>query len=390
MINSSADATRNLGLDVVRSAAILMVMACHYGNTFLFWSGVQDPQRFGAAPGFFGVELFFVLSGFLIGRILLNIAATRPTRQALLVFLTRRWLRTLPLYIVWVCLLWAFLPFMHVSASYVLRYLTLTQNFSWLMPDDNFFPVSWSLTVEEWFYLSFGSLMILCAAWLKRRAAIWIPIAVFLAVPTIVRCLIPETNPLAEDMRRVMFLRLDAIAYGAAIAAVSLHHPKWLRYPLPLLILGLSIVVIAWENVLPLSHRFASAFMFNLSSIGLALCLPAAIQWRQAPRWFESVARTISAQSYGLYIMHLTFIDLVFWARGQWSWLTVPVAMVVSLAAPVVLSWLSFHFFETPILNLRPSQARTLMLLPPEANASVANSNSTLDSDDKFAPVRAR
>ena len=91
MTISPTDTTRNLGLDVVRSIAILLVMGCHYGNTFLFWLGVQDPQRYGAAPGFYGVELFFVLSGFLIGRILLNIATTRPTGEQLLVFLTRRW-----------------------------------------------------------------------------------------------------------------------------------------------------------------------------------------------------------------------------------------------------------------------------------------------------------
>lgn len=66
MTISPTDTTRNLGLDVVRSIAILLVMGCHYGNTFLFWLGVQDPQRYGAAPGFYGVELFFVLSGFLI------------------------------------------------------------------------------------------------------------------------------------------------------------------------------------------------------------------------------------------------------------------------------------------------------------------------------------
>jgi peptidoglycan/LPS O-acetylase OafA/YrhL len=86
MTISSTDATRNLGLDVVRSIAILMVMACHYGNAFLYWLGVPNPEYYGAAPGFYGVELFFVLSGFLIGRILLNIAAVQPTGKALWVF----------------------------------------------------------------------------------------------------------------------------------------------------------------------------------------------------------------------------------------------------------------------------------------------------------------
>jgi peptidoglycan/LPS O-acetylase OafA/YrhL len=389
MTISPTDTTRNLGLDVVRSIAILLVMGCHYGNTFLFWLGVQDPQRYGAAPGFYGVELFFVLSGFLIGRILLNIATTRPTGEQLLVFLTRRWLRTLPLYILWVGILWAFVPFTHVSTDYIVRYVTLTQNFFWRMPNDNFFPVSWSLTVEEWFYLFFASLMVLSAACLRHRAAIWIPIATFLVVPTILRYLVPESGPLAGDMRTVMFLRLDAIAYGTVVAAVSLLHPGWLRQPRLLLALGVALIVAAWENLLYLPHHLASVLTFNLSSIGLALCLPAAIRLRQAPRWFVRIARAISAQSYGLYIMHLTFIDLTFRARGQWPWLTVPAAMAISLGAPVVLSWLSFRYFETPILNLRPSQARTQMFLPGDQPVSEVASRSS-SADSQFAPLRVR
>jgi peptidoglycan/LPS O-acetylase OafA/YrhL len=262
------------------------------------------------------------------------------------------------------------------------------QNFYWRMPDDSFFPVSWSLTVEEWFYLSFGGAMVLCAASLRHRAAIWIPIAVFLAVPTVLRYLTPESSPLADDMRRVMCLRLDAIAYGAVVAALSLYYPGCLRRPLPLLALGLALVVIAWENLLPLSNRLASVFTFNVSSIGLALCLPAAVRCRQAPRWFAASARTISAQSYGLYIMHLTFIDLAFWARARWPWVTVPAAMALSLAAPAVLSWLSFRYFESPNLKLRPSQARAQRLRTGEPPAGTASIRS--DGDDEFAPLRAR
>jgi peptidoglycan/LPS O-acetylase OafA/YrhL len=63
--------------------------------------------------------------------------------------------------------------------------------------------------------------------------------------------------------------------------------------------------------------------------------------------------------------------------------------MAISLGAPVVLSWLSFRYFETPILNLRPSQARTQMFLPGDQPVSEVTSRSS-SADSQFAPVRVR
>ena len=52
MTISPTDTTRNLGLDVVRSIAILLVMGCHYGNTFLFWLGCKIRSAMGRRLGF--------------------------------------------------------------------------------------------------------------------------------------------------------------------------------------------------------------------------------------------------------------------------------------------------------------------------------------------------
>lgn len=378
-------ADRNLGLDIARASAIVMVMICHYGNLLLFWLRVPNPERYPAPGGFFGVELFFVLSGFLIGRILLEIARTQPSPRALGIFLVRRWMRTLPLYLIWLVVVWSFLPYVHVSPSYVLRYLTLTQNLFWPMPDDHFFAVSWSLTVEEWFYLLFGSGVILCAAFVSRRTAIWLPIALFLIVPLALRWLTPDNSPLMADIRRVAVLRLDAIAYGAAMAAISLYRPHWIARPLLLLGIGAVLAVAAWENVLGLllSWHLATILMLNLSSLGLVLMLPAAVQVQRAPRWFAAPVRMIAAQSYGLYIMHLTFLDLAFWVNGTWPWINKPTAWLGSLVIPFVLSWLSFRYFETPILRMRPSQR----LRFPVTGADVAGLDQRMHSAGDASPV---
>ncbi len=351
---------RNLGLDVVRATAILMVVGCHYGNAILANMGVPNPAIYPAPAGWFGVELFFVLSGFLIGRILFRLAETTPRPGALLVFLTRRWMRTLPLYFAWICLLWLFLPYDRKSAYQVMQYLTLTQNLYWPMPLDNWFAVSWSLTVEEWFYLLFGTCVILCAAVLPRRLAVWLPVALFIVVPTYLRCTLPTTDPLFADIRRVALLRLDAIAYGAAMAAISMYRPAWLKHPIPLLAVGLLLVVLAWlrASAWLVPWHMAGSLMLSMGSLGLVLCLPAAVNLTRAPRWLEGMIRTISAQSYGLYIMHLTFLDLAFWFRGSRPWLSWQVAIFTALALSFALSWLSFRYFESPILSRRPTQGR--------------------------------
>ena len=140
----------------MRATAIVFVLASHCGDTFAGWLGGRAPEWLSVS-GFFGVELFFVLSGFLIGRLLLGIIAEPPSLRAWGVFMARRWMRTLPIYLLWIAVLaviWPPRPW-----DQVLRYATLTQNLAWPMPS-GWFGVSWSLTVEEWFYLLFSALLL--------------------------------------------------------------------------------------------------------------------------------------------------------------------------------------------------------------------------------------
>ena len=81
-------AERRVGLDVVRSLAILLVVFSHYVRNVSFWFGAAPPDRVYWS-GDLGVDLFFALSGFLIGRILLDIAARDPSWRNAAVFMLR-------------------------------------------------------------------------------------------------------------------------------------------------------------------------------------------------------------------------------------------------------------------------------------------------------------
>ena len=179
---------RNIGLDVLRSCAILLVLLSHFGGGVTYLIGWAFPLWI-YLPGFFGVELFFVLSGFLIGSLLLDICDRNVNFRAWIIFLVRRWMRTVPAYLVFVAVCWELLS-PQLSSGVLLSYITFTQNLFWPMPPGSFFAVSWSLTIEEWFYLLFSSVLFICVVSLPR-GGFWIAVFLFLALPLILRVTVP-------------------------------------------------------------------------------------------------------------------------------------------------------------------------------------------------------
>ena len=244
---------RNFGLDLVRATAILLVMVSHWANNFSHWIGVQVDWRVFFA-GEVGVDLFFVLSGFLIGRILLEIARTAPTWTNYAIFMIRRWMRTLPLY-----------PSLRSSAFHVfpagrglgrllLQFVTLSQNLYHPMPAHWYFSVSWSLTIEEWFYLLFGLALIGMTAVLRRwRTALGVSLAFFMAGPLALRFGVADYARWDSTLHQMVFFRIDAIAYGVLLAYLYMQGSWLFRRPLFPLCAGLLLIVWAWSGRLPLS-----------------------------------------------------------------------------------------------------------------------------------------
>ena len=157
------------GPDIVRCIAILAVLICHEGVIMLSWWHRSLPNHL-AYLGFFGVMLFFVLSGFLIGIIMIDLLSANASLRSWGIFLIRRWLRTLPAYYAWLLLVLVPLAYFGAcgvsweEAKRVLPfYLSMTQNLMW-RPVSTWFSVSWSLGVEEWFYICFPVLFLMLLA----------------------------------------------------------------------------------------------------------------------------------------------------------------------------------------------------------------------------------
>jgi peptidoglycan/LPS O-acetylase OafA/YrhL len=365
MISMSRKTPHVIGLDIIRAAAILMVLLSHCGSIFCQWEGWDFPWEL-AVGGFFGVTFFFALSGFLIGRILLDLLDRQPGFHDWLVFMQRRWLRTLPLYYLCLLLLSLFWrPRFWESDRTVLWhdlpwYLTLAQNLGWA-PVDRWFDVSWSLTVEEWFYLGFSAILFAGARWIRRDAALAVTIGAFILVPLALRALLPASVDWGELTNKVVLLRLDAIAWGVLMAWMFRRIPAVQRWSGILFAAGLVCTIVNWNGaprrMLHMPDAVWKPLVFDMTSIGCVLCMPYAALLERCWRPLERMARSLSAQSYALYLIHLDVLGIVSFYKEKLH-LPNSLAIMITLAAMAGLSYLSYWYFERPILELRPVQGQ--------------------------------
>jgi peptidoglycan/LPS O-acetylase OafA/YrhL len=356
---------RMYGLDLCRTVAVLLVVCGHMLQH-------SQPNAWLASMGFaglFGVDLFFCLSGFLIGRILLIDASRWPSeRQAgLYRFWYRRWMRTLPLYLFFFLVS---LRFDWTGSSDLwsrVSYLVFAQNFLWPMPA--FFGLTWSLAVEEWFYFSFPLLVMLAlAVGRSPKQAMRLAVAVFILVPPLVRFALTSGphgfGSLDEGVRHVTLFRLDSIGYGVLMACVSQWRPELfarlgrLYWVFGGLVLA-CMVSTKFDHFGWSSSRILAAVYFSVSGLGFAGLIPF-FHGLASPRSkaVSLFVRYTSLISYSMYLAHIfafmSVMTLLHKAGLYGSiypnpWLIYPLFFLAVYA----LSTLTYLGIEKPALALR-------------------------------------
>lgn len=354
---------RSAGLDLLRAAAILMVLLSHCSDMFAGFFGASAPAALSAS-GFLGVELFFVLSGFLIGRLLFEILADGVSFRAWRVFMLRRWMRTLPLYYTVLFLLaWLWAPRFWEPGTAALWhdlpwYAGLVQNLAWPMMD-GWFGVSWSLTIEEWFYLLFSLCLMGFAAHTDGRYSPWWVIGLFLTIPLIVRLAVGHWTGGPITVSKIALLRLDSIAYGVALALLERQSSRLFQYPRLAAAIGLVLLGLAWRETISDWHLIAPAAFLPLFppllSVGFALWFPLALCLPHGHGIAIWMVRRLSTLSYSLYLTHLTILEM-FGYMVQLHRISPPSAVVGSLGTILCVSWLTWRVIEQPFMALRPAQ----------------------------------
>lgn len=311
------------GLDNLRAFAIIFVFLFHY---FILSGGepnwLPDVARFGWT----GVDLFFVLSGFLISSQLFQ-EIKYDNRISLKDFFLKRAFRILPAYLFTVGL-YFFLPFFREKESLapLWKFLTFTQNIGLDAKDEGTFSHCWSLCVEEHFYLFLPLILIfiLSEKWMKRS---YLVLAFFFIFGIAVRiyCYNNLYLPnIADDYNWMYwykyiyyttYSRLDGLLAGVFIAGLYHFYPKiWTKIsPFGNLILafGLMIFILAYFLCGDQMTFNASVFGFPLVALGYGFWVLGAIcpssflyRWRSVP------LSRIATLSYAIYLTHKGIIHI--------------------------------------------------------------------------------
>ena len=319
LLKLEIDTNRIYGLDILRAFAILFVV---YGHGI---SIVQSFIPIGFLQIFYfdGVSIFFVLSGFLIGRILLRTIDKYGTSfTSLLNFWIRRWFRTLPNYfLILILLLLANTITQDVQISNIWKYFLFTQNFS--EPHPLFFPEAWSLSIEEWFYILIPACLFLFTSLFKRKEIITLTIIVGIIMAVIAiryyRFMVVDldTSHLWDaEFRKQVITRLDSIMFGVLGAYFShYYNEKWLNYRKALLLFG--IVLLLLYKVIPTFHSvsifpfYHYVISFALVAIGTLLLLPFLSTYENGSGIIYKTLTTISLISYSMYLINLSMVKFI-------------------------------------------------------------------------------
>jgi len=354
--------SRVYGLDVFRAIAILTVVLGHGG--FLIGN---------VLPGFpyikiiDGVELFFVLSGFLIGTILIKMQERegKLTPGMIFSFWKRRWFRTLPNYylvlLLNVIFVWLGITYGKLE-MFNWKFLVFAQNFSTHFTD--FFWESWSLTIEEWFYILTPLTLLIFHQSLVKKFSIkqltLFTVLIFIFLPLLYRISISgeEVDYFWYDVkfRKVVITRLDAIMYGVLFAWLKFYYPRsWKKIALPLFIVGLVMIyVIMYLHESNPTGFFGKTLYFSLMGLAAALLLPYADSRKSFKTGFGKMMTHISLISYSMYLVNLSLVaDVIRMNYEPQSKIEYLVTYIFFWLAVVVISTLLYKYFEKPMMDIR-------------------------------------
>ena len=318
---------RIFGLDVLRFVAIFMVLLGH--------SLILVPQEYKKSVNPFlydGVAIFFVLSGFLIGGILVKIVNKQAASWAgLLDFWKRRWMRTLPVYLVVLLFLLVYtLIFFPVNfPKEWFRFFIFTQNiFGHYRP--GFFAEAWSLSIEEWFYLSVP-LILFVALMVFKSSTKWTILLVsigLLAAITYYRYYLYYSYGISENPNLYQiklfkkFLtygidyqvipRLDSIMFGVLAAFIAHYYPLvWnAKWNILLVFVGLYLLYYSKFHMGKSYGPFANIWCPTLKSLAVFFMLPFMSNLRKGLGKWTIWISFFSLISYSMYLVNLNVVTI--------------------------------------------------------------------------------
>jgi len=277
---------RNPNLDLLRATAITMVVIYHTAQTT---PAIRPITNYGE----YGVDLFFVLSGWLIGGLYWRERHAFGSVQ-IVRFWMRRWIRTLPPYFAALLVAWL--------AAYALRnqafdyaYLVFVQNYYHYIP---FFQVSWSLCVEEHFYLL---LPLLLAFHRGKVNPVWFILP--LIVPVLSRLAV-SGEEYSLYFKTATHLRMDGLILGVWLSYLAVEYPH--RFETLIRSSPWAVLIAAFVLTgLVLAGGLVKFLLWGtVSAVFFSALLVVAVSRTETKGLTASIAAPIALASYSIYLTH--------------------------------------------------------------------------------------
>jgi peptidoglycan/LPS O-acetylase OafA/YrhL len=334
---SVVEARRIPQIDGLRAIAILMVFAAHAFAVPLAWMGV---------------DFFFVLSGFLITGILLRLKEKRADRGSYWSsFYSRRVRRILPPYIVFLLVVSFFFRVQWAHIWY--WYVFFTPNIPLALGKVTVAAMGplWSLGVEEQFYFAWPWLVLACSQAGLRRVALGV-----IVISPFFRAIFTPVFSTHFPIYSLTIFRADSLAMGAFLALCARRDPEWIGRQRPKALGGflLALALLAGLSTLPSFRAAANSVLFNSIAYSLsAVCLGSTLIYVLGLKkgFLHTLLtarplRYLGLISYTFYLYH----EAVLLKAGQYLHSRILIALA-AFSVTILISGLSWHLFEAPILG---------------------------------------
>lgn len=347
---------RDSGLDLLRCFAILSVLFLHSIEAApLTPQAIKDVFSYG----WIGVDLFFVLSGYLIGNQTIWSKRSPSLTKNFQIFWAKRWFRTLPLY------------FVVLSAYVILKPAMMATDFKpkvfpFFLFLQNYFPLtdfvqSWSICIEEQFYIILPVLTFFFFPKATKSAYFWATFSVLgFLIRTFIIARLPEFA-LAADLdyfvRFPLYTHFDGLAAGLFLASTAQVWQRWSKSlkNTCIFVALIGLLVLCWSLGPQLTANNANPY-FTLLPVIFALFL-IGFKGLSLTNMFGFFINWIALLSYGAYLWNNLLIRIFarYFPEIPWS-----LGVILFLLSTVVVSFGTYLLIEKPFLNLRTRYLRAI------------------------------
>lgn len=359
-LSIDVDSKRVFGLDLLRAFAIFSVLQSH-AECMLYDTSLDS---FTDLPLPHGVDIFFILSGFLIGKSFISYLEKNNNTigsTKIFTFYARTALRILPNYLFLLLVNYLLVRYQVIAGNLkafpMWRFVTLTQNL--FTPFWDFYWESWSLPVQWWFYIFFPLLLVVLSRFSKPKRFIpWLCLF-FLVFSIVYRLSVADlaTDAFRWDiwMRKTVASRIENVYIGVFAAWAMYYFPKqWDRYAIACFIAGIIMYVI----VLRCIPRVFGSFSYNvlyltLFAVSIGLWLPLFSKWKTCKTSFGGFVSRVSILSYSMFLTNGSIIMTLYKVCPIFMNEHGILAYFIFWPLIWVVSYLLYLLVEKPFMRLR-------------------------------------